>query len=231
MRSRLQPCRTRWPGSRYSFRELAAGRPGPGSPSPAGPRRRARRRSRAARPRPRARRSGRSTCCGLSPGTPSRASFTDWSVDRSISSGSRPIAAQCSRMTSYLWWIVSGPPKTLRRVRVLGDEAQGLLLAAAADHDRRVGARDRLGGVEEPARLVVAALERGLGAPLALPHARGRSGASPRASRSARRAAGTGSRGRATRPRSRRRRCPARRGRRRARRASSRPSPTGPGRR
>ena len=34
-------------------------------------------------------------------------------MDRSISSGSRPTAAQCSRSTSYLWWIVSGPPNTL----------------------------------------------------------------------------------------------------------------------
>ena len=65
---------------------------------------------------------------------------TFWRVERSISSGSRPTAAQCSARIAYLRAMPSGVPKTLHGVGVLGHEAQGLLLAAAADHDRHPGA-------------------------------------------------------------------------------------------
>ncbi len=51
---------------------------------------------------------------GAPPLLPATARRTLWRVERSISSGSLPTAAQCSRSTSYLWWIVCGPPNTLQ---------------------------------------------------------------------------------------------------------------------
>ena len=78
-------------------------------------------------------------CAGVSPGRSSVLSFTVWSVERSISSGSRPIASQCSRRTSYLWWIRTRAAEHVARVGVLGHQAERLPLAAAADHDRRMG--------------------------------------------------------------------------------------------
>ena len=131
--------------------------------------------------------------------------------------------AQCSARIAYLRAIASGEPKTLRRIGVLGDQAQRLPLAAAADHDRDAGPRERLRGVEQPRRMVVAAVEARPRCRARRSTSRGRSGASPRAARTARRAAGTGSRGASTRPRSRRPRSRARRDRRTGRRASSSP--------
>src|SRR5512140_2081452 len=58
----------------------------------------------------------------------------------------------------------------VRRVRVLGDEAERLLLAAAADHDGRPWPRDRLRGVEQPPRRELRAGEGFLRPKLAAPH-------------------------------------------------------------
>ena len=110
---------------------------------------------------------------------------------------------------------VEGHLEDVARVGVLRDQAQALLLAAAADQDPRPRRADRRGGVERPVEPVVPALER---------RARRRrtsgwrSAASPRAARSARSAAGRRPRARGAPPRSTRHRCRGRRGRRRARR-------------
>src|SRR6185369_2613053 len=62
------------------------------------------------------------------------------------------------------------PAEDVRRVRVPGDEAQGLLLATAADHDRDARPRDRLRRVEQVGRLVDAALQTLARTLLALEH-------------------------------------------------------------
>ena len=48
------------------------------------------------------------------PAAPSAETRKFWSVERSISSGSRPTAAQCSARIAYLRAIASGDPKTLQ---------------------------------------------------------------------------------------------------------------------
>ena len=111
------------------------------------------------------------TCCGDSvraePAGPSR---TFWSVERSISAGSRPTAAQCGVEDRVLAGDALGRPEHVARVRVLGDQPERLLLAAAADHDRDPRPRDRLGRVQEPLGPILAALERRLRAALASEH-------------------------------------------------------------
>ena len=104
------------------------------------------------------------------PAAPSAERRVLWSVERSISSNGRPTASQCSRRIAYLRRSVSGPPKTFVAVGVLGHEAERLLLAAAADHDRDARPAQRLGRVEEAGRRVVGALEALLRAALAGPH-------------------------------------------------------------
>ena len=64
----------------------------------------------------------------------------------------------------------SGSPEDVGRVRVLRDEPERLLLAAAADHDRDARPRDRLRRVQQPRRVELAALEARLAAALALEH-------------------------------------------------------------
>ena len=111
------------------------------------------------------------------------------------------------------------------RVGVLGHEAERLPLAAAADHDRRVGPRDRLRRVEQAARVDVACPRTPPPVPaLAVPHRVDVAQRVLELLEPLGRAAGTRTRGRVTPPRSRRRRCPATHGRRTARRASSSPS-------
>ena len=56
--------------------------------------------------------------------------------DTVISDRSRPSASQCAASTSSLRGISVGAADEVGLVGVLGDEAQRLLLAAAADHDR-----------------------------------------------------------------------------------------------
>ena len=53
---------------------------------------------------------------------------------------------------AYLRAMPSGDAEDVAGVGVLGHEAQRLLLAAATDHDRDPGARQRLRGVEQPRR-------------------------------------------------------------------------------
>ena len=63
---------------------------------------------------------------------------------RSISSGSRPTAAQCSRRMPSFLWKASTSPKRVPHVRVLGDELERDLRAAAADQDRELAERRRV---------------------------------------------------------------------------------------
>ena len=104
-------------------------------------------------------------------------------------------------------------------VAVLGDEAQRLLLPAAADEDRRARALDGLRVADRRAEPVVLAL---VGPVVVAPHLLRRSRAPRRAARTAPSAAGTARRRRRAPARTRRRRCRAKRAAvRRARRASS----------
>ncbi len=121
---------------------------------------------------------------------------------------------------------MSGPAEDVGRVGVLGHQAQRLLLAAAADHDRHPRPADRLRGVQQPAGGIPGPVEATPPSRARPATSRGRSGASPPASRSVSRAAASGSPARRSPPGSRRRRCPATPGRRRGRRASWPPSPT-----
>ena len=69
---------------------------------------------------------------------------------------SRPTASQCPRRTSILWAISVERAHPVPHVGVAGDRPQGLLLAAAADHDRQV-LLDRQRAVAQVVERVVAA--------------------------------------------------------------------------
>ena len=94
-----------------------------------------------------------------------------------------------ARSTSSLWAISSGAAEDVAGVGVLGDEPQGLPLAAAADEDARPRRADRRRAGTASPRAGSAALRRRR---RRRSTSAGRSGGPPRVARTARPSAGTG---------------------------------------